>query len=247
MKYYIIIPARLASTRLPEKPLIEIVGKSLIRRTYEQCLKACEADKIIVATDHERIYNHCKDYNINVMMTSNNCLTGTDRVAEIADKLDADFFINVQGDEPLINPLDIIKMINVVEEGKYEIVAGYTGILNKEDFMNYSIPKVVLSEDKNLLYMSRSPIPGNKKKVFQKSWRQVCIYAFSKSSLKKFTSRTEKTELEQIEDLELLRFLEMGINIKMIELSNDSIAVDCLEDVKKVEKIILKIESDKNG
>jgi 3-deoxy-manno-octulosonate cytidylyltransferase (CMP-KDO synthetase) len=171
MNYYVIIPARFASSRLPGKPLVDIGGKSMIQRTYEQCLKAAPAEKIYVATDDERIAAHCRDRGINVVMTSPDCLTGTDRVAEAAKVLEADYYINVQGDEPVIPPDDIRAVIRAAEKGTDEIIAGYTEILDEKDYFSPAIPKMVLSEAGYLMYMSRAPIPGNKKMGFpERHW-----------------------------------------------------------------------------
>jgi len=234
MKSIVVIPARMTSSRLPGKPLVDILGKSLIQRTYEQCLKAIPASRIYVATEDKTIYTHCKERNIQVLMTSKNCLTGTDRVAEVAQQIDADYYINVQGDEPLINPRDIIEVEKSINTYEGEIINGFAPIVNEELYRSLTIPKVVCRPDGRLLYMSRSPIPGNKKNEFMKSWKQVCVYAFPKKALFEFSSLRYKTELEEIEDLEILRFLEMGYEVRMIPLSKDSIAVDTPEDVLKV-------------
>jgi len=239
MKIKIVIPARLASTRLPEKPLIDINGKSLIERTYLQCIKAFDRESVYVATDSEKIYNHCQEKGMHVLMTSEKCLTGTDRIAEFATLMPADYYINVQGDEPLTNPNDILSVINAISERKGSIINGYASIENEEDYFSNSIPKVVFRPDGRLLYMSRSPIPGNKQNRFIKSWRQICIYAFPKEALLTFAAKRQKTTLEEMEDIEILRFLEMGYEVHMIQLSGNSIAVDTPEDVKKVKKALL--------
>lgn len=238
MRFLLVIPARLASTRLPNKPLIDIVGKTLLQRTYEQCLKAVDSENILIATDDLKIKEHADALGFNVIMTSKNCLTGTDRIAEVAENLDYDYYINVQGDEPLINPDDIKRIIQAT--GKYpgEVINGFTGIEDEESYFSNTIPKVVFRPDGRLLYMSRSPIPGNKFNKYIKSWRQVCIYAFPKSALKDFAHLKFKTQIENMEDIEILRFLEMGYEVRMIELSNKSIAVDTMEDLQKVIKII---------
>lgn len=235
MKYLIVIPARLASTRLPNKPLLELEGKSMIQRTYERCLLAVDdPDLIVVATDHKSIYNHIKELGYNAVMTSERCLTGTDRVAEVASIVEADYYINVQGDEPLINPDDIKKVINELGRNSNVIINGYAPIKIEEDYSSRSIPKVVFSEKGRLLYMSRTTIPGNKAGTFEKGFRQICIYAFPKESLNQFSSRKEKSAFEAIEDIEILRFLEMDIPVQMIEMSGDSIAVDTENDIEKV-------------
>jgi len=236
MNSIVVIPARMTSSRLPGKPLVDILGKSLIQRTYEQCLKAIPANRIYVATEDNAIYTHCKERNIQVLMTSKDCLTGTDRVAEVAQQIDVDYYINVQGDEPLINPQDIIKIEKSINIFKGEVINGFAPIDDEDLYNSLTIPKVVCRPDGRLLYMSRSPIPGNKRNEFIKSWKQVCVYAFPKDALLEFALTKKKTELEEIEDLEILRFLEMGYEVRMIPLSKDSIAVDTPADVEKVVK-----------
>lgn len=235
MKYIIVIPARLQSVRLPEKPLIDILGKSMIQRTYERCLLAVESpESVVIATDSTCIYDHAKKLKMNVLMTSDECLTGTDRVAEVAKQIDADYYINVQGDEPIINPEDIKKMIAILPEKGNVIFNGYTRISEETDYLSSSIPKVVFRNDKRLLYMSRSPIPGNKSMKFREGYRQICIYAFTKCSLIKFQELGKKTYFEDIEDIEILRFLELGFEVQMLEMSSKSIAVDNKFDLVKV-------------
>jgi 3-deoxy-manno-octulosonate cytidylyltransferase (CMP-KDO synthetase) len=222
------------STRLPGKPLVDILGKSLVQRTYEQCIKAFDRSQVYVATDHEKIRSHCEALNIQVVMTSENCLTGTDRVAEVATLINADYYINVQGDEPLIDPQDIKDVVAAVNQYPGSIINGYAQINDAATWESRSIPKVVIREDGRLLYMSRAPIPGNKNDDFTKAWRQICVYAYPNVALQAYVSRTQKTDLEAIEDLEILRFLEMGFEVQMVKLSADSIAVDHPEDVEKV-------------
>jgi len=244
VKYIIVIPARMHSTRLPGKPLVDIMGKSLIQRTYEQCIKAVDPSLVFVATDHGKIKAHCESFNMQVVMTSAHCLTGTDRVAEVATQIPADYYINVQGDEPVINPQDIKDVAAAIEQHPGSIINGYAPIDNAAMWDSCSVPKVVVREDGRLLYMSRAPIPGNKSGNFQKAWRQVCVYAYTKSALAAFVSRQEKTELEGEEDLEILRFLEMGYEVQMVKLSADSIAVDHPEDV---ERVVERLTAESNG
>lgn len=241
--FVIVIPARLQSTRLPEKPLIDLNGKSMIQRTYAQCKKAVDEDKIFVATDSKKIFEHCAELNMNVLMTSENCLTGTDRVAEVAQQIEVDYYLNVQGDEPLFNPEDIRKTIALLDNHDGEIINGYTAIRREEDYRSASVPKVVVRPDGRLLYMSRSPIPGNKKGNFVQAHRQICIYAFPKKALQEFAAQKEKTPLESQEDIEILRFLELGYEVRMVALSDDSIAVDHPEDAERVREVLKRIES----
>ncbi|MGG1399978.1 3-deoxy-manno-octulosonate cytidylyltransferase [Bacillus salipaludis] len=235
MNYCVIIPARYQSSRLPGKPLIGLCGLPMIVRTYKQCIQACPSEKVYVATDDERIRDVCESNNIQVIMTSRDCLTGTDRIAECAKYIDAEVFINVQGDEPLFNPKDLELLVSYVEKYPGEVLNGYCEINEEDLFRNGSIPKVVFRPDGRLLYMSRAPIPSNKEQGFEKAWRQVCAYAFPREALKDFSSVNEKTRLESIEDIEILRFLELGWEVRMLELSNDSIAVDSPDDIQRVE------------
>ena len=222
------------SSRLPGKPLIVINGHSMIKRTYNQCAKAFPKDRIYVATENIEIENHCKSENMQVVMTSQNCLTGTDRVAEVAEKIEADYYINVQGDEPLFNPKDILVTESAIKKYRGEIINGYTKFEDEYLYNSSSIPKLVFRPDGRLLYTSRSPIPGNKIGDFKTSWRQICVYAYPKSALEAFVAHGRKTPLEAMEDIEILRFLELGYEVRMIPLSSESISVDIPEDVERV-------------
>jgi 3-deoxy-manno-octulosonate cytidylyltransferase (CMP-KDO synthetase) len=234
----IIIPARYQSTRFPGKPLINILGKSMIRRVWEQCEKALPSKNIFVATDSEKIKNHCLENNIQVLLTSSDCLTGTDRVYEASKQIQAETIINVQGDEPLVNPEDIKMVIEESKRYPNKIINAMCPILEEKDFRSINVPKVVVRKDFQLLYMSRAPIPIDKINSFSKAWKQVCIYAFPKNALKNFSLEGSKTPLEFLEDIEILRFLELGYDIKMIEVSTSSIAVDVQKDVKRVVEAI---------
>ncbi len=234
MKTILVIPARYKSTRFPGKPLIDLAGKSMIQRVFEQCAKVYPIEKIYVATEDERIVTHCENFGIQVILTSDNCLTGTDRIAEVALQIEADYYINVQGDEPVLNPDDITILINILKQINGTILNGYCDIANESDYKSVSVPKVVLRPDGRLLYMSRASIPGNKKNMFNFGYRQVCIYAFPKEALIAFKNMDIKTTFEAEEDIEILRFLEMGYEVQMIKMSKDSIPIDNPEDVEKV-------------
>ena len=235
-KFLLVIPARMKSTRLPNKSLIHINGQSIIERTCNQVAKVVHRDNFLVATDHIKIKNHVEELGFQAELTSEYCLTGTDRIAEIAKRYDYNYFINVQGDEPLINPKDISIAINMIDKYPNSVINGYTSITNEKDYYSNTIPKLVFDNDEKLLYMSRSPIPGNKNNTFSKAWRQVCIYVFPRKELLAFSSKSEKSLIENEEDIEILRFLEMGVDVQMVGMSSESIAVDIPEDIKKVEK-----------
>lgn len=236
----IIIPARYESTRFPGKPLVDIFGKSLIKHVWEKCIQAVGDKHVYIATDDRRIEDHCKEHKMRSIMTSKNCLTGTDRVFEAYHNIPGintvktyNNIINVQGDEPLISCKDIFKITEACKSSLYKILCGYCNIKSKKDFVNPNIIKVVMNESNNLMYASRAPIPSNKKMTYVKAYKQVCIYAFDPSLI--FTTN-KKTEIESIEDIEILRFLEMGEKIQMIEVSDSSISVDIPDDVVKIEK-----------
>ena len=233
-KYVIVIPARYKSTRLPGKPLIDILGKPMIQRVYEKCLEAVDNQEIYIATDDNRIKQVAEKFGANVIMTSTNCITGTDRVAQVSQHIKAEYYINVQGDEPVFNPKDILEVVKSIDIFKGDIINGYCQIFEESDFYNTSIPKVVFRPDGRLMYMSRSSIPGNKSNSFNIGFRQVCIYAYPIDSLKSLIKHSSKTPFESEEDIEVLRFLELGFDIRMLKLSNDSISVDVKEDISKV-------------
>jgi len=238
VKAIIVIPARYESSRLPGKPLIDLLGVSMIRRTHSRCIKAFPRDQVYVATDNQRIFEHCRENDIQVLMTPDDCLTGTDRVACVARNIDADLYINVQGDEPTMDPQDILDVYETAKSYPGEIVNGMCKINDESLFRNPTIPKVVARPDGRLLYMSRAAIPTSKQLGFNASHRQICTYAFPKKALEDFYSCKEKTPLEAIEDIEILRFLELGYEVQMVPLSDSSVAVDTPEDIPRAEAII---------
>jgi 3-deoxy-manno-octulosonate cytidylyltransferase (CMP-KDO synthetase) len=238
MKYAVIIPARYQSTRFPGKPLVDIIGKPMIQHVWERCCKAVGCDKVYVATDSIEIKNVAIDFGAQVIMTSSNCLTGTDRLAEANIKLDCDFIINVQGDEPLINPSDINFAIEEYKLKPNTIINAMCEIKTEEEFRSLTVPKVVSSKSGNLLYMSRSPIPIDKQNNFSFGYKQVCIYVFSKKHLAFFASQKLKSRIESVEDIEILRFLENDISVQMVKVKSTSVAVDFPEDVIKVVNIL---------
>ena len=234
MSYALIIPARFESSRFPGKPLLDLKGLPMVVRTYEQCAKVVDKGLIYVATDDDRIVSVCAQHGIQTLRTSKQCLTGTDRVAECANKLNVDTYINVQGDEPVFNPCDIELLIDGMWRYPNKILNGVCPIQDEAHFRSVSVPKVVMREDDTLLYMSRSPIPMGKDQNFVNGWRQVCAYVFPRDALLTFSLRSEKTRLEKIEDIEILRFLELGFDVQMIRMSDKSIPIDHQDDVPAV-------------
>lgn len=238
MSTVIIIPARYDSSRFPGKPLVDILGKSMLQRVWEKCKRVPGEVDVYVATDDERIKSHCIEHNMSYIMTSKECITGTDRVAEAYKLLKREYttIVNVQGDEPLIRSEDISIIIN---HHKYDsiVLCGYCDINNEEDFSNPNIIKVVLDGQRNLLYASRAGIPINKQGHYQVSYgyRQVCIYAFSPYYILRCFDN-KKTPYESVEDIEILRLIEKGHRVAMVKVSRDSISVDIPEDVERVKR-----------
>lgn len=243
MNPLVVIPARYASSRFPGKPLVEIAGKTLLQRVHDRVVPAVGRERVLIATDDNRIRKHCVSCDMNVVMTSADCLTGTDRVAEVAQQVEADVYINVQGDEPLIEPGDIQAVIDAAEVRPGRVINAMCPIAQEGDFRSRTVPKVVTAPDGKLLYMSRAPIPGTKEDAFVSAFKQVCIYAFPPSTLDAFAAQPEKTPLEDVEDIEILRFLELGFPVHMVVVSGSSIAVDVPGDVDRV----LAVLSRENG
>lgn len=237
-KFAVIIPARYQSTRFPGKPLAPINGTPMIKHVWQRCVEAVGNERVFIATDDDRISSYCESQGMNVIITSSECLTGTDRIYEAASKLDLEFCVNVQGDEPLVSPEDILTVVKVAAKAPNGVYNAMCPIEDETEFFSRSVPKMVVRPDSRLLYASRSGIPGNKSNSFTEAKKQVCIYAFPPSALKEFYFKRSKTPLENIEDIEILRFLEMGMDVEMVDVSNASIAVDFPEDIVKVESVL---------
>lgn len=237
-----VIPARYKSSRFEGKPLCLIDGIPMIKRTYLQAKKSILLDYLIVATEDKRIEDYCKKENIPVIMTSDNCLTGTDRIAEVSKSMDFDLYVNIQGDEPVIDPKSIEEIVNEYLKYGDEYIAYnlYKNIDEKEEIFSNTIIKTIVNEKNELMYMSRLGVPFNKSGLKGKHKKQVCVYGFTKKALDVFSSRN-KTQNEQYEDIEILRFVDMGYKVKMKETFVDSIAVDIPEDVEKVENFLKKL------
>ena len=240
MKVIIVIPARYSSSRFPGKPLVKLLGKPMIIWVAELSSKAVGKENVYIATDDNQIQKTVTEMGYNVVMTSENCLTGTDRLAEVANKIEADIYINVQGDEPLVDPKDIQKVIDLKKKYPNEIINGYTMMEKDEDPKSLTKPKIIFTEDKRMVYISRQPLPGFKDQKYNSKvyYKQVCIYAFNREELLTFGSFGRKSKLEESEDIEIIRFLEWGKTIRLVETQSGSLAVDEPKDVEKVERIL---------
>lgn len=210
----------------------------MIQHVWERCCLAVSKKLVFVATDNVEIKKAVESFGGQVVMTSSSCMTGTDRLAEANLILDCDFLINVQGDEPLIEPDDIKAVIECYQNNPGTVVNAMAKIHTEEDFRSKSVPKLVTSLSGKLLYMSRAPIPTNKEHEFKTAYKQVCIYALAKEHLEMFANTQEKTFIEEIEDIEILRFLENDIPVQMIEVEDSSVAVDFPSDVDRVVELL---------
>ena len=236
MRSVVIIPARFASKRFPGKPLIKILGKPMIIWVADLAAEAVGIENVYVATEDFRIKNEVEKFGYTAVLSSKSALTGTDRVAEVSSKIVADIYINVQGDEPMLNPSDILKIRDAKISNLNSVINGFTYI-SIDQAKNINIPKAVTDESGRLLYMSRSVVPGFKsdRELLRNYKKQVCIYAFTSKELKSFKNFGRKSHLEQVEDIEILRFLEMKIEVKLVETTSGSLAVDIPDDVQVVE------------
>jgi 3-deoxy-manno-octulosonate cytidylyltransferase (CMP-KDO synthetase) len=248
LKTIIVIPARFKSSRFPGKPLTKLLGKPMIQWVAELSSKAVNQKNVFIGTEDKKIYNVVTQMGFKAIMTSNKCLTGTDRLAEIAKKIKADIYINVQGDEPLINPKDIQKVIKAKKKYPNDVINAYTVIKKNEDPNSVNKPKVIFTKDKRLVYISRKAIPGFKEKKNAPDiyYKQVCIYAFNRKELLTYGKYNRKSILERSEDIEILRFLEWGKIIRLIQTKQGSLAVDVPEDIKKVEAALRNFRLKKN-
>lgn len=238
MKVIGVIPARYKSSRYPGKPLVNILGKPMIIHVAEKAAAALGIGNTYIATEDQRIIDCAQQYGYKAVMTADTHLTGTDRLWEVSQKIEADIYINIQGDEPMLNPDDIAMIANKRVQFPEYIINGMAPLSPGDDVTSVNIPKVLTDLNCNLIYMSRLAIPGikgvsDRVPAYRK---QVCIYAFTAAELAAFGEYGKKTPAESFEDIEILRFLEMGYKIKMVETSKNSLAVDIPEDVARVEE-----------
>lgn len=233
----VVIPARFKSSRFPGKPLVPLLGKPMVLWVAELSARAVGSKNVYVATEDECIANVVTSAGFNCVMTTDDHPTGTDRVAQAAEQINADIFINVQGDEPVVAPSDILKVRDAKLARMDTIINGFCWIGDEEDPSSVNLPKVITNERDEMVYMSRVALPGFKdaKCAPSRYKKQVCIYAFTREELASFRAFGRKSELERAEDIEILRFLELGRVIRMVETQPGSLAVDVPEDVPLLE------------
>jgi 3-deoxy-manno-octulosonate cytidylyltransferase (CMP-KDO synthetase) len=236
MRTIAVIPARLASTRLPRKMLREIAGKPLVGWVYEAVRSSPWLADVIVATDSAEIYEACCQHGWQARMTSSAHRSGTERVHEVANAIPAEVYLNVQGDEPMIRAEQIATLIELMKNTSVQVGTLKTPCA-PEEIGNPNAVKVVTSPNGNALYFSRATIPFDRDHSQPRYYKHLGIYAYRKSVLDHFVSWPE-SELEKIERLEQLRFLENGVPICVAETPFDSIGVDTEEDLQRVAKIL---------
>lgn len=240
MKIIAIIPARYQSSRFEGKPLAEICGKLMIERVYLQAKQVTEFDEVYVATDDDRIYNACIERYVPCIMTSTSHRTGTDRIGEVAEKIDADLYVNIQGDEPLIEPSTIrAAILPFIENPNTDIQVTnlMTQIKDPVDLINFTVPKVLAAKDGRGVYLTRSAAPFPKGNIDTKYYKQVCVYGFTPEALRfycDYGKKYGKAKIEAVEDIEILRFIENGYRVQYVEVDSETIAVDTPNDLKRV-------------
>jgi 3-deoxy-manno-octulosonate cytidylyltransferase (CMP-KDO synthetase) len=238
MKSIAIIPARLASTRLPRKMLREIAGKPLVGWVYEAVRSSPLLSDVIIATDSDEIMEACRRQGWNARMTSSAHRSGTERVHEVSNSIAADVYVNVQGDEPLVCPEQIATLLEVMKDPAVQVGTVKTPC-PPEDIGNPNAVKVVTAPGGRALYFSRATIPFDRDGTGPPYFKHLGLYAYRKSALDIFVNQPESA-LEKSERLEQLRFLENGIPIDVGETPHDSVGVDTEEDLQRVTEILRK-------
>lgn len=224
-----LIPARWGSTRFEGKPLVDISGIPMIRRVYDRAKLAKTLDTVVVLTDDFRIHQYCSKQEMRCIVIEDECSTGTDRCSKALDLLDGNIFVNIQGDEPLINPEAIDRLVESLlsNEG---IVNAYVPIDQDYKLTDRNVVKVAMNKDEYATHYSRLPISN---------YQQMGLYAYSRSMLEVFP-QLERLEFEKMENVEMLRYLEHGFLVRMVQVEDEGLSVDTPEDLKLVE---LKIKS----
>ena len=231
-----VIPARIASTRLPRKPLRHILGKPMLQRVYEAAHACRGLSDVIVATDSDEILSLCREHGWKAQMTSEQCRSGTDRVREIAQSVSADLYVNVQGDEPLARPEHLDALLSVMKPG-VEVGTVFTPC-PADDISNPNAVKIVTALDGRVLYFSRAAIPFDRDgRRDLRYFKHLGFYAYTPRALEQFCQWPESV-LERAERLEQLRFLDHGVNIYAAETPFDTIGVDTEDDLLRVEQLL---------
>lgn len=242
MKIIGVIPARYKSSRFPGKPLADICGKPMIWWVYQQCKKVKDLDEVYVATDDQRIFDICNSLQVGVIMTSDTHRTGTDRIGEVARKIPADLIVNIQGDEPLLEPSTIQAAIEpFYHDPSLQVSNLMTKITDPIDAINFTVPKVITNREGIGVYLTRATAPYPKGSLNYAYYKQVCVYGFKPEALQFFCDygmKYGKAKVEAVEDIEILRFIENGYKVQYIEVNSETVAVDTPNDLEKVRTIV---------
>ncbi len=245
MNVVALIPARYNSSRFPGKLIADLLGKTVIRRTYESAINMNLFSAVYVVTDSKHIFDEIKSFGANVIMSKDNYETGTDRIAEAASSIDADLFINIQGDEPFVSIEPLSRLIDEFNCPEVKVASLIQVLQDESDIQNPNFVKVVLDNNNDALYFSRAPIPYRRDNYFyQKFYEHIGVYAFRKDELVKF-SNWEQSELEKTEKIEALRFLENGVKIRMLLTEYMGIEIDTPEDLLNAGEYLKKLNLDK--
>jgi 3-deoxy-manno-octulosonate cytidylyltransferase (CMP-KDO synthetase) len=236
MRAVAIIPARIASIRLPRKPMRLIAGRPMVEHVYRATRSSPLLAEVVVATDSPEIAGFCRGQGIPAILTSEQCRSGTDRVHEAAQKISADVYINVQGDEPLTRPEHLAVLLGTMRDDVQ--VGTLKTPMRSEVAQNPNVVKVTTGRDGRALYFSRSPIPFDRDSLGVRYYKHLGFYAYRRAALDQFVHWPE-AELERAERLEQLRFLENGVDIYVGETPFDTVGVDTEEDLRQVEELIL--------
>src|SRR5215470_7945411 len=240
-KIVIVIPARYGSTRLPGKPLVQIAGKPMVQRVYERARLAMGGTRVIVATDDERVLKAVEGFGGEARMTRPDHRTGTERIAEVAAHTEGEVFVNVQGDEPLLDPAAVDTAVGaLLEEPAAAIATVAVPIRTPADIMDPNVVKTVLDFEDNALYFSRAPIPwvrDSASKIHARHLKHLGLYVFQREALLEYPTLPQG-ELERIEQLEQLRWMENGWKIRVAEVEHDAVSVDVPKDVARVERLL---------
>ncbi len=236
-----VIPARYAAVRLPGKPLLALAGKSMIQRVWERVRLAQRVHRVIVATDDQRIVQAVEGFGGEARMTRADHRSGTERIAEVAAHTEGEVFVNVQGDEPLLNPAAVDAAVAaLLEEPPAAVATVATPVKDPADIVDPNVVKTVLDFDGNALYFSRAPIPwvrDERQRVRARHLKHLGLYVFERKALLEFPTLPQG-DLERLEQLEQLRWMENGWKIRVAEIPYDSVSVDVPEDVARVEALL---------
>lgn len=232
-----IIPARLGSTRLPRKVLADVGGRPLVRWVWERARQAPGIDAAIIATDSDEVYECCRRFTTDVVMTDLNHPSGTDRAAEVVRGLDADWVLNVQGDEPLIDPALLGRLVQALREGA-TMATARAPLRDPAAWRDPNVVKVVCDDSGHALYFSRAPIPWPREgEAPSGAWRHLGVYGYQREALLRFAA-APPAPLERIERLEQLRALHLGWRVRLVEAEDPGIGIDTPEDLERFRRLV---------